>query len=65
MTSFNVPDMTCDGCARAITKAILAVDPAAHLVFDLPAHHLNIHSAIAGPALRDAIVDAGFSPALV
>jgi len=37
MYQFHVPGMTCGGCARAVTNAIKAIDPAAEVTTDPPA----------------------------
>ncbi|MDI9682925.1 heavy-metal-associated domain-containing protein, partial [Burkholderia cenocepacia] len=34
---FEVQDMTCGGCANAITRAVTAADPAAKLDIDVAA----------------------------
>lgn len=60
---FTLPDMTCEGCARAVTGAVRALDPAAELAFDLPAHHVRIATNLAAPPVAAALRDAGFSPA--
>jgi copper chaperone len=62
MPDFHVPDMTCDGCARAITAAVQAADPAATLSIDLPAHFVAVASARPAAALAEAMREAGFSP---
>jgi len=66
MIAFEVQDMTCGHCVSAVTKAVLAVDPAAQVKIDLAAHRVEIQSAAADRATyRAAIADAGFTPAAV
>eukprot|EP01035_Chromulina_nebulosa_P068379 gene68379-93710_t len=55
MPDFHVPDMTCDGCARAITSAVQATDPAATLKIDLAAHLVAVTSARPAAALAEAM----------
>lgn len=62
MTTFDVKDMTCAHCTNAITRAVLAVDPAAKVQIDLPSHRVNIDSASTAAELSQAIEKAGYSP---
>lgn len=62
MLRFRVPDMTCGGCARAVTNAIRAVDPAAEVVADPPGRVLSVDSTADEPALVAALVEAGYHP---
>jgi copper chaperone len=60
---FTLPDMTCEGCVRAVTGAIRALDPDATLTFDLPAHQVRIATSQQSAPVEAALRDAGFSPA--
>ncbi|HSQ72521.1 MAG TPA: heavy-metal-associated domain-containing protein [Rubrivivax sp.] len=63
MIAFEVQDMTCGHCARAITQAVQAVDPGAQVQIDLATHRVSIETAQAGAtALGDAIREAGYTP---
>lgn len=62
MTTFDVKDMTCGHCTNAITQAVLALDPAAKVQVDLPAHRVQIESASADADISQAIKKAGYSP---
>lgn len=62
MQTFRVPDMTCGGCVRAITKAVNRVDADASVAADVPTHIVKIESALATDKLLAAIQDAGFTP---
>lgn len=62
MKNFRVPDMTCSGCVRAITKAVQGADPAAIVAADIDAHLLRIDSALAAETLAATLRDAGFTP---
>jgi copper chaperone len=64
MPSFHVPDMTCGGCAKAITSAVQEADPAAVLSIDLDAHLVTVTSSQPVAALAEAMRDAGFTPAV-
>lgn len=61
MPVFLVPDMTCDGCVRAVTNAVQAVDGAAVVRADLTTKRVEIDSAAEFPALAEAVRDAGFT----
>ena len=45
MTTLHVPDMSCGHCASTITRAVKALDPAATLQIDLPAHRVQVTTA--------------------
>lgn len=64
MVTFRVPDMTCGHCADSISKAVAAVDAAARVGFDIPAHLVRVTPGSASPAqLEHAIRRAGYAPA--
>ena len=61
MTAYRIDGMTCDGCARAVTRALQSVAQGRDVVVDRARGHVEI----AGAALDDAVVraaieDAGF-----
>src|SRR5689334_13893578 len=47
---FEVQDMTCGGCANAITRAVTAADPGAKLDIDVAAKRVTVEST--QPAAR-------------
>lgn len=59
---FHVEDMTCGGCARAVTAAVRTVDPAARVVTDPPTRTVEVESARPEPEIRSALAQAGFPP---
>ena len=61
MARFTVPDMTCNGCIKAITAAVQRIDPGATVAADLPTHRVEITSTQPEAALAAAIDDAGFT----
>jgi copper chaperone len=64
MFSFELPDMTCGHCVKAVTQAVQAVDPAAEVAFDLPAHRLDVvQTSASREALVAQLVEAGYTPA--
>lgn len=63
MITFEVNDMTCGHCVKAITQAVTAADPRAALKIDLASHRVRIEPASANAeALRAAIEQAGYTP---
>jgi copper chaperone len=62
MIEFKVEDMTCGGCASAITRAVKAVDAEGKCEVDLASKRVRIESRQPAEALRSAIEDAGFTP---
>jgi copper chaperone len=61
---FTVPDMSCGGCANAITRAVTSLDPAATLEVDVPVKIVKVTSTLAAEQLIEAIEAAGFHPSL-
>ena len=60
MLRFHLPNMTCGGCARSVTKAIQSVDSAALIETDPVAREVRIKSAADQQVLIAALTDAGF-----
>ena len=63
MERFELPDMTCGHCVRAVTAAVLAVDAAAQVQADLAAHVLAVDSSAPRAVLAAALAEAGYAPA--
>ncbi|MBU9344979.1 heavy-metal-associated domain-containing protein [Burkholderia multivorans] len=61
---FEVQDMTCGGCASAITRAVTAADPTAKLDIDVAAKIVKVESAQGAERVQAVIEAAGFHPAL-
>jgi copper chaperone len=59
---FAIPDMSCGGCANAITRAVTSLDPAAKLEVDVPVKIVKVTSTLAAEQLIEAIEAAGFHP---
>jgi len=59
---FQIDNMTCGGCARAVTAAIQALDPTATVRADPPARLVSIDTARAEAEIRTALTSAGFPP---
>ena len=63
MIEFTVQDMTCGHCASNITKAVKGVDAAGKVEIDLPTHRVRIESTHEASEFREAIEEAGYTPA--
>lgn len=65
MVVFEVKDMSCGHCVRAITEAVAKVDKSAAVRVDLATHRVEVESAASGvDELAEAIKDAGYTPFL-
>lgn len=63
MIRYTVDDMSCGHCVQSITRAVQALDAAAAVEIDLPAHVVTVRSSVATPdAVARAITEAGFTP---
>jgi copper chaperone len=66
MIAFEVPDMTCQHCASAITKALSSVDGDARVAIDLKRRVVTVeHSKRDEQALSDSIAHAGYTPVAI
>ncbi len=61
MTRFSVPDMTCDGCVGAISRALRAADAGARVRIDLDSHIVEVESRLPREALATVLEDAGYT----
>lgn len=59
---FEVLDMSCGGCANAITRAVNGIDPVAKLNIDVDAKLVTVDSTLAPDRVLAAIEAAGFHP---
>jgi copper chaperone len=60
--SYRVTGMTCGGCVRAVTRAIVRRAPAATVTVDLPAGRVTIGGDLPPEAVvAEAVTDAGFA----
>ena len=63
MIRFDIPGMTCGGCARAITTAIHGVDAQARVDVDLARKTVGVESGLGRETLAKAIREAGYEVA--
>jgi len=58
---FEIPGMTCGGCARSITRAIQGLDAEAKVETDIPVRRVSVESRADRAALVTAIREAGYA----
>jgi copper chaperone len=63
MLTFTVPNMTCGHCVRSITQAVQAADPAAQVQADVPAHQVQVETALSHEVVTAVLTEAGYQPA--
>ena len=57
---FDVQGMTCNHCAKAVTKAVQQLDPQALVQIDLAGKKVEVESTQARQAIAQAIADEGY-----
>jgi len=57
---FNIPDMTCGHCAKAITHALQQLDPAATLSVDLPTKKVIVQTTQGREQVAAVLTEAGY-----
>lgn len=60
MHHFYIPNMTCGGCAKSVTKALQSVDPQARIETDPPAREVRVDSALEESDFLTALSEAGY-----
>jgi copper chaperone len=63
MLTFEIPNMSCGHCVRAITEAVQQADPAATVQPDLPAHRVAVETTAPREAVVAQLTAAGYAPA--
>lgn len=61
MRRFHIPNMTCGGCAKSVTKALLGVDPQARVETDPLTREVSVDSGMDEGAFLSALSDAGYA----
>ena len=63
MLEFQIPNMTCGHCARAVTEAVKAADATAEVTVDLPTHLVKVETQAPRERVVAQLVEAGYQPA--
>ena len=58
--TYRVDGMSCGGCVKSVSNAIMAKAPKARFSVDLPGGTVRVESETAEPLVIAAITDAGF-----
>ena len=61
---YEVNDMTCGHCVRAITTAVKDVAPDAGVDIDLSTHRVRVDGVSDAGKIEEAIREAGYTPVL-
>ncbi len=59
-TLYKVEGMTCQGCANAVSRAVMDRAPGSRVLVDIKAGTVAIEGEVAETQVRDAVEDAGF-----
>lgn len=63
MLTFQIPNMTCGHCVRAVTQAVQVADPAATVQADLATHQVRVDTTAGREAVVAQLMQAGYQPA--
>lgn len=63
MIEFNIPQMSCGHCVKAVTEAVQEVDAQAKVDVNLASKKVNIESGASRDKLVQALGEAGYPPA--
>ena len=60
MATYTVEGMTCQGCAAAVTRAIVTAAPGTRVTVDLGGKKVSVEGNAPAAAVKAAVEDAGF-----
>ena len=60
MFYFHIPNLTCGGCAKTVTRILHGVDPQARVETDPPRREARVESTLDKHAFLEALSDAGY-----
>ena len=63
LQTFTVTGMTCGHCEKAVTQAVLGVDPQAQVKIDRAANVVTVESAQPREEIAGAIAEEGYAVA--
>lgn len=63
MLTFQIPNMTCGHCVRAVTQAVQVADPTATVQADLATHQVQVDTTASREAVAAQLAQAGYQPA--
>ena len=57
---FHIPNMSCGGCARGVTRAIESVDANARITIDQASREVEVSTDLPRQQIATALAAAGF-----
>jgi copper chaperone len=63
MIQFNIPQMSCGHCVKAVTEAVKEVDPRALVEVDLASKQVSVESHADRQKIVESLAEAGYAPA--
>jgi copper chaperone len=63
MLSFQIPNVSCGHCVRAVTEAVHEADPAAQVAVDLATKQVQVQTTATREAVVAQLTEAGYQPA--
>ena len=60
MLTLQVKGMTCNHCVKAVTQAVMELDPKAEVKVDLTSGRVEVATSAQGPAVAAAVAEAGY-----
>jgi len=63
MLDFDIPNISCQHCARAVTEAVKAADPQARVEVDVTTKHVQVQTSVPREAVVARLAEAGYTPA--
>ncbi|MGO2336953.1 heavy-metal-associated domain-containing protein [Providencia sp.] len=60
MINLTIPNMTCGGCAKSVTKALLDIDAHAQITTEPETRTVKIYSNLEESIFRTALNTAGY-----
>ncbi|HBO4996883.1 copper chaperone [Pseudomonas aeruginosa] len=60
LSIFRIPNMTCGGCAKTVTRILHGVDPQARVETDPPRREARVESTLDKHAFLEALSEAGY-----
>jgi copper chaperone len=62
MIQFNIPQMSCAHCVKAVTEAVREVDPQAKVEVDLASKQVSVDSQAQRQKIVESLSEAGYRP---
>lgn len=63
MYSYTIPDISCGGCAKAVTRIVERLDAQARVAVDLGTKRVEVETRASDADVRAALARGGYPPA--